>query len=350
MGVSERLPHSRKENQVSKPDMAWERGHIVDQIRHILIDEQSPVLLVGKSGVGKSAIIQDVIRKIHTQEKAKKQAERYSFWRTNPSRMTAKAKYLGEWQLICEEIIEELRYSKGLVWMENFVSMALIGGDGPEDSVAAFLLPSIRKRELKMISEVSLEELDVMRRLLPGLVEHFRVIPIDEMSKSMTLRVFEYYRQYIQKQLDITFDKKAMELSYVLLDRFIRYESFPGKAIRFLQSCTNYARLNKLETVDSETIISQFSLHTGMSSFFLRDDVLIDGPELETFFTDRIKGQDHVIKRLCSIIKVFKTGLNDPNKPISTLLFAGPTGVGKTATARVLAEYFFWGKDKNISP
>ncbi|MGK0391837.1 MAG: ATP-dependent Clp protease ATP-binding subunit ClpC, partial [Maribacter sp.] len=66
-------------------------------------------------------------------------------------------------------------------------------------------------------------------------------------------------------------------------------------------------------------------------------------------FTSRIIGQTSAIDSLCEIVKIYKAGLNNPHKPISTLLFAGPTGVGKTASARALADYFF-GKGQKTSP
>ena len=236
-GIAERLPYSRKENRKGTPDAAWERGETIEHLINVMIAEKTNVLLVGKSGVGKSAIIHEAIRKITTQQKSKDFFERNSFWRTTPSRITSKAKYLGEWQLICEDMVYQLEGARGVLWLESFVMLALTGGEGPEDSVAAFLTSFIRRGRLRIVSEITPEELEVMRRMIPGFIEHFRIIKVDEMDTQTTLKLFEYFNQYINKRYSVEFTPKAQEMAYVLLDRFIKYESFPG------QSCALFDEL-----------------------------------------------------------------------------------------------------------
>ena len=347
--IAERLPYSRKENRKGMPDAAWERGELIDHLINIVIHEKSNVLLVGKSGVGKSAIIHEAIRKITNQQKSKDFFERNSFWRTTPSRITAKAKYLGEWQLICEDMIYQLEMSRGILWLENFVMLALTGGEGPEDSVAAFLTSFIQRSKLRMVSEITPEELEVMRRLIPGFIENFRILKIDEMDTQTTLKLFEYFNQYISKRNPVSFTTKAQEMAYVLLDRFIKYESFPGKAVRFLMSCANRAIQDKTTEIDLPEVIANFTQQSGIPDFLLRDDLFLNETELKDFFKVKIKGQDHVINKVADIIKVFKAGLNDPNKPVATMIFAGPTGVGKTATVKAISSYFF-GKGQAYEP
>jgi ATP-dependent Clp protease ATP-binding subunit ClpA len=340
-GIAEKLPYTRKESGKISIESAWERGILVEQLINMLLDEKSNVLLVGNSGTGKSTIIQETIRKITGLEKSKERITRHTFWRTSPSRMTAKAKYLGEWQEICEEMVEDLNQNNGILWLENFVMLAMTGGEGPEDSVAAFLTSFIRRRKLQIISEVTPQQLEAMRRLLPGFVEHFQILKVDEMNMTTTLKIFEYFNNHSSRHTGVSFSQKSIEMCYVLLERFIKYESFPGKAIRFLNTCVNKVQLNKKPQIDVNEVIESFSAQTGIPDFLLRDDIILKESELESFFKDRIKGQDHIISKITSIIKIFKAGLNDPAKPIVSMIFAGPTGVGKTATAKALADYFF---------
>jgi ATP-dependent Clp protease ATP-binding subunit ClpC len=341
MSIGEKLPYTRKEAVKSGPSQAWERGKIIDHLISVLTVEKSNVLLIGKSGVGKSAIIQDAVKRVHTADKSKEKYERHTFWRTTPARMTSKAKYLGEWQLICEQIVDEAENAKGILWVENFVMMALTGGEGPEDSVAAFLTSFIRRGRLRMVSELTQEQLEAMRRLIPGFVEHFRIIQVEEMDTPTNLRIFDYYNEYAKKNVGVAFTQKALETAYVLLDRFIRYQSFPGKAVYFLNNCINKALQKQQKLLEELDVIDNFSTQSGIPDFLLRDDILLDDGDLKDFFLARIKGQNHIIAKICSIIKVFKTGLNDPNKPLATMIFAGPTGVGKTATVKAISEYFF---------
>ena len=339
--VAERLPYLRAERRPAAPAPTLERRGLVQQGQRVLIQEKTHVLLVGKSGVGKSAIIEEAIRKQHSQEKSQPHEERHSFWRSNPGRIIARAKYLGEWQEICEDMVEEMSRHRGILWLENFVMLLLSGGEGPEDSMAAFLLPAVQERRLRIVSELSPEQLEAVRRLLPGFAEHFRIIRVDEMDMATSLRLGEYYTDYAAKNLGVQIDLRTLQLSYALLDRFLCYESFPGKLVRFLQRCVDSALLARQHQLPEAEIIRQFSLQTGLPDFLLRDDILLDAHALRAFFISRIKGQEQVVDHICSVIKVFKTGLNDPGKPVATLLFAGPTGVGKTAMARAIASYFF---------
>ena len=83
-----------------------------------------------------------------------------------------------------------------------------------------------------------------------------------------------------------------------------------------------------------------------MSPLFLRDDLLLNTKELKEYFQEKIIGQDEAIEKICKIVKIFKAGLNNPCKPIATMLFAGPTGVGKTATQLLPWQVIFSAKGK----
>ncbi len=340
VSVAEKLPYARKANNRLVLDAAWERSDLAEKLVTLVMKGKNNVLMVGNAGVGKSTIIHEAIRRMHQQEKSLEKFERHSFWRTAPARITAKAKYLGEWQENCEELVSDLTQARGLLWIENFVMLALTGGEGPEDSVAAFLTSFMRQKQLQMVSEATPEQLDVMRRLLPGFVEHFQIIRVNEMNTPSMLKVFDYYTSHTEKNLKISFTQPALEMAYRLLERFIRYESFPGKAIRFLNNWSSPASEGG-NVIDAPDIIRQFSIQTGLPDSLLRDDLLLNRQALKAYFQAHIKGQDHIIEKIISVITVFKAGLNDPHKPIATIIFAGPTGVGKTATAQTLASYFF---------
>jgi len=339
--VAEKLPYTRKTTSKLVLDAAWERSDLVEKLISLVLSGKNNVLLVGNAGAGKSTVIHEAIRWMYQQEKSLEKFERHSFWRTTPARITAKAKYLGEWQENCEDLVSDLTQARGLLWVESFVMLALTGGEGPEDSVAAFLTSFIRQKQLQIISEVTSEQLDTMRKLLPGFVDHFQLVRVQEMNTTTMLKVFDYFNNHTKKNLNIAFTQPALEMAYMLLERFIRYESFPGKAIRLLNTCVNKALLNQKQTIDQSEIIETFSLQTGLPDILLRDNLLLDHQTLKTYFKNRIKGQDHIIDKIIAVIKVFKAGLNDPDKPITTMIFTGPTGVGKTATAQTLADYLF---------
>ncbi len=346
---AEKYPYSKAEKKriSTFPEAAWEQEKVVDDMAGRIATEQSNVLIVGDPGTGKSAIIKQTFKKLHTR--IKKQKGEMTFWRIMPQRITASSKYLGEWQEKCESLVQELQYASGILWVEDISRLMMIGGQGPEDSVASFFTSFLRDGKLRMVGEVTPSQLDSMRRMLPGFVENFRIIHLKELPEVGIFNILDKFAAFSKQNLKINMDKKALELSYRLLLRYYPYEKFPGKAVRFLGQLINEARLSQTNHIDKKDVVTEFSKRTGLPSLFLRDDMKLDQEDLDQWFNKRIIGQHDAITKLCEVVKIYKAGLNNPHKPISTLLFAGPTGVGKTASARALADYFF-GKGQKQSP
>lgn len=333
---------------VSFPEAAWEREEKVSEVIEKLSNLQANVLLVGESGVGKSAILQQAIRRITTQNKDKN--GQMTFWRIMAQRITATAKYFGEWQGIVEELIEELQEVNGVLWVEDIVRLLQIGGSGAEDSVAAFMVSFLQQGKLQIVSEVTERTLENLRRLLPGFAEAFQVVHIAELSEEKTRSVLQQFADFASNsKLQVHIEEDSLQLAYQLLNRYYPYESFPGKGLKFLGQTVSAARLKQEQRVTTNDIIHNFVEQTGLPELFLRDDILLNTNELSSYFFNKIIGQTVAVNKLGSIVKIFKAGLNNPFKPIATLLFAGPTGVGKTASAQALADYFF-GKGQRRAP
>lgn len=340
-------PKAIQRNNSVLPEAAWELEAEVLEVMEKMIQQRANVLVVGKHGVGKSAVLRQAIKKISTRSKKKKLE--YTFWRILSQRITASAKYLGEWEESVEWLIEELTAANGILWVVDVIRLLQSGGSSPEASIAAFLLPFMQQGKLQIVGEVTPQELESMRRLLPGFTENFQIVTIEELSAKKVEAIFEKVAEFAKQNLKIEISENNLSLVYRLLARFNPYEKFPGKGIRFLGECINEAQLNNEQVIDRQAIISHFIKKFGLPELFLRDDLLLDQKELQQFFNTKIIGQEKAVEKMCGIVKIYKAGLNNPRKPITTLLFAGPTGVGKTASAKTLANYFF-GKGQLRDP
>jgi ATP-dependent Clp protease ATP-binding subunit ClpA len=341
------FPRNKRKTHNQFPEAAWELEQTVANVLDKLINTRSNVLLVGKHGVGKSAVLQQAIRKITTQ--SRKRHLDFTFWRIMSQRITTSVKYLGEWQEQVESLIDELQSANGILWVTDVIQLLQTGGEGAEDSVAAFLLPFLQSRKLQIVGEATPEQLESMRRLLPGFVQTFQLVRIDELPEEKVRSVLNQFAQYVQSRMQIDITQEAIDQSYRLLLRYYPYESFPGKGIKFLSRCVNRAQLESLARIDRRLVIDEFVQQTGLPELFLRDDLLLDTHKLNAYFNERIIGQAEANARMTEIVKIYKAGINNPYKPIATLLFAGPTGVGKTASAKALADYFF-GQGQKKSP
>ena len=345
--LAAKLPAPRRnKGKQQLPDAAWELEEKVTEIMEKIMVGKTNVLVIGEPGVGKSAALRLVIRKLSSPNSV---IGDRTFWEMRSQRFVAKAKYMGEWQEICEAIIRDLTRVNGTLYLLDIVRLLQIGGSSPEISVAAFLQDFLQSGELTLIGEVTITELESIRKRLPGFVENFQLVKIDELPKPKIQAIFRQFADYVEQQMSIKISEEALSEIYRLLYRYAPYEKFPGKGIKFLSKAISEARLIGGNRISRREVLNQFVEQTGMPELFLRDDLRLNTEELNEYFKSQIIGQPMVLDQLAGMVKVFKAGLNNPYKPIQTLLFAGPTGVGKTASAKALANYFF-GKGQQQTP
>ena len=340
--VATQYPGLKKKNKGVVPDIAWNRKETIDQLTHELIVSKSSILVVGKSGVGKSSVLRATMRSIVTN--SKKQGIEFSFWNLLPDSLLFSGKYLGEWQENTLKLIDELDNANGVLWVENLIELLTSGGENVNESIAAAFLPSLQNQTLQIIGEVSPQGLTYLRNNFPDFAQLFRVVQLEEMSELVLHDLFKKYIDYIAQNHKIRIEQTAAQTAHRLLEKYYPYEAFPGKMINFLGDCVNIVKNSRRPVVDKELVYKKFSEKSGLQSIFIRDEIQLNIQQLKAHFENRIIGQQVAIEKCSSLVKIFKTGLNNPTKPIHVMLFAGPTGVGKSETTKVLAKYFFGGR------
>jgi len=302
------ISKAQQRNVSAYPDAAWELEDRVAAVVDRMFNLRANLLLVGKHGVGKSAVLRQAIRKIKGQ--SRKDGFQKTFWQIMSQRITASAKYLGEWQENVELLIAELQSAGGVLWVVDIMRLLQTGGEGAEDSIAAFLISFLQQDKLQLVGEVTPQELESMRRLLPGFVENFQILPIEELQEDSVLKVLGKFSEYCKNNLKVDIEAVALEDAYRLLLRYYPYESFPGKGINFLARCVSEAQLNEENKVDRMAIVQNFIKQTGLPELFLRDDLILDQEELLSHFESAVIGQEDAVEKLTGLVKIFKAGLN----------------------------------------
>lgn len=328
---------------------AWMREHEVVQLSSTL-KQAGSVLLVGDRKVGKSTLLVAAIRHIERQsidDESQEHAEqnskpyRHRFWYSSAARLVAGMQFLGEWQQRCEQVIDDLREIRGVLYVESLTDLLTRGGSAPEDSIAAYLTSFLHAGDLKLIAEVTPMELETCRRLLPGFVDVFELYHVEPLAESAARQALQAVAELRTRDSRVTIETKSLDQIGRLHRRFYPYQPLPGRASEFVTTVFADAVQENAAQIELADVIGRFSRDTGLPVNLLRDDLPISIQSLRDELGNAVKGQPQAVDAVAGFIASFKAGLNDPGRPLATLLFAGPTGVGKTELARATARLLF---------
>jgi ATP-dependent Clp protease ATP-binding subunit ClpC len=344
--VAEPIGDPRVRRLYSRP---WEREQEVTELK-LRLTKKANVVLVGENGCGKTTVLVDAAgqqekewlkEKLRAEDDEAAGKSNRRFWLTGAGRIIAGMKYLGQWEERCENLIAELARTGGILCVDNLLDLLRQGGEGPVNSIAAFLMPYLQRGELTLVGEATPAEFDACRRLLLGFADLFGVLSLPVMTRQQAVNVLDRLATIHQQNMHLEVAAGVIDLTYHLFKRFLPYQAFPGPASRFLTQLFESCRQAKKKAVTPDDVLSQFVRQTGLPELFLRDDVPLSREQVLAEFRAHIIGQEQALDEAASLVITFKAGLNDPNRPIGVLLFCGPTGVGKTELARTVARYFF---------
>lgn len=324
-------------------DRATQRDAEIAELSQLLnSDDRRPILLLGPRKAGKTAIIHETVHRSMTGDR-RKYGSRNQVWLLSPQRLISGMMYVGQWEERCEAVIDELSDVAGVLCAENLLDLVHSGGAGPGDSLAAFLLPYLQQGELQLVAEATPAELDACRRLFPAFSDAFQILRLEEFDDASALKALEKVIASRERQTGVEAGHGSAPLIHRLFRRFVPYAAFPGKAVKFLNDAFESCVESGDRTLTHDLLLRRFVDHTGLPELFLRDELPLDYNEALARFNDRIIGQPEACRRATDVITTFKAGMNDASRPVATLLFSGPTGVGKTALARAMAECLFGG-------
>lgn len=310
-------------------------------------ETRANLLLVGATGVGKTALLLDVAGKAEARMARPAGAPKVPrFWWTSGARLIAGMAYLGEWQARCDRIVAELQGCDGYLCVDNLMGLVRAAGGPAEAGPGAYLQDFLARGELRLIAEATPEELDACRRLVPALAASLEVFPVPPLERPIVLRVLERLARDRSASAAMTIEPGVLERTVDLFARFRPYETMPGRATGFLAGLFEPGARGRGAELTVADAVGAFARETGLPDLFLRDEAVLATDAVEAWFRAQVIGQEEACREAARTATVFKAGLNDPRRPAACLLFAGPTGVGKTEMARSLARFFFGHGEK----
>ena len=308
-------------------------------------------MLIGEPGVGKSAIVEGIAQKIAHGDISAALA-RKRILSLDIASVVAGTKYRGDFEKRLKTIIKEASENPDIVlFIDEFHTIVGAGGASGSLDAANMLKPALARGEFQCIGATTLDEFTKIVEKDGALDRRFQKILVEPTGVAESIEILRQLRSKYEEFHGLKYSDEAVEASVRLTDRYITDKSLPDKAIDAFDEAGSMVRLStgrKKAEVSAEDIATVVSKMTGIPVNKVAESEGNRIVKMRTRLKGRIIGQDEAIETVVRAIQRNRAGLKDPNRPIGTFLFFGPTGVGKTQLARSLAEYLFDSEENLI--
>lgn len=351
-------------------------GHIEVERYLPLVLRENPrsLLLVGPSGVGKTTWLRALARRISKLD-ASEQEFIPRIWSTSADRIVAGMAYLGQWEQRCVELVRELSGEGDLLYVGDLPG--LVRPRSGRTSIADMLLPAVRDGELSLVCECDENTLERLSARYPALLGQFVHVRIKEPSASMMPRWLDEYQSRVMKNTRI--GPEGLRRLVQHLDLFQRDAGFPGKGIRFVDwlaaeqgspdtaGAAGNADVTpagaappagalelpsgsepSVTMLSADAVSEAYARASGLPLEIISDAHRAGLAEITARLEQGVVGQGLACRTAARVVTRLKAGLNDPARPVGSLFFVGPTGVGKTELAKQLARYLFGDAERMI--
>jgi ATP-dependent Clp protease ATP-binding subunit ClpC len=298
------------------------------------------LLLVGPPGAGKSALVRRVAKFLLDRARDRGDKHKPHLWTTTADRIIAGMVYLGMWQERVIKLIDELSGRNEWVHVDRLSALAKPQPDGT--SIAEMLESAISNGDVSLLAEATPSELEHLARRHASLLARFRVIRVNEKTVDATVNLIGPYAAR----------KSTLSLHPGAVTRLVRHvsdlqrdQALPGKAFRFVDWLAQTTQEKK--TFYARDVSAAFSTFSGIPIELISDEYAAGAAMLADKLQSRVIGQEQACAACGRLLARFKAGMSDPERPAGTLLFVGPTGVGKTELAKQLARVTF-GDEKRM--
>lgn len=311
-------------------------------------------MLIGEPGVGKSAIVEGIALRIAGGSISPALAKKRLI-SLDIASVVAGTKYRGDFEKRLKSIIREASSNPDIIlFIDEFHTIVGAGGAQGSLDAANILKPALARGELQCIGATTMDEFAKIVEKDGALDRRFQKIVVEPTDIQQSITILENLKPNYEDFHKVTYNDEAIEACVRLTDRYITDKSLPDKAIDALDEAGSMIRLNLTKDkrtgniVDAEDIATVVSKMTGIPVNKVAESEGNRIMKMKGRLQSRIVGQDDAIEKVVRAIQRNRAGLKDPNRPIGTFLFFGPTGVGKTQLAKCLAEYLFDSQENMV--
>ena len=336
--------------EFSKPSLRLMiRAREIEQIEQVLARSgENNVLLVGEEGVGKETIIMDFAEMI-AKGKALPQLNYKKVFDLNLALVAGSSKDITDVQNILVSILNEsVKTGNVILILRNFHDfIGEISGMGRID-VSEILVPYLKSGSIQVIATTNPSSFHKYIENRSELTDVFERINIFEPNRVETMEIIEEAIPGLEAKSGVLVTYGAIKEVVDGADKFIRTAPFPEKAFDLLSETVSYVVAQKRKIILRQDVDEVISRKTGVPLGPIVGEEKDKLANLEELMHEDIVGQDRAVEVIASTMRRLRTGLAKRGKPAGVFLFVGPTGVGKTLTAKILAKTYFGSKDRML--
>lgn len=309
-------------------------------------------MLVGEPGVGKSAIVEGIALKIAAGD-VPPTLKGKSIYSIDMGSVVAGTKYRGDFEKRLKSIIAEASSREDVIlFIDEFHTIVGAGGTSGSLDAANMLKPALARGEVQCIGATTLEEFRKIVEKDGALDRRFQKIIVEHTDIKASISILHKLKENYQKYHNVIYSNDAIEACVRMSDRYITDRCLPDKAIDVMDEAGSMVRLrrgkDKTTLVKAEDIAEIIAQMTGIPSGKVATSERSRLLNMEKNLRKKIIGQDEAIGKVARAIRRNRAGIKDPDKPVGTFIFFGPTGVGKTRLAKALAEELFDSQDNIV--
>lgn len=298
---------------------------------------------VGEPGVGKTAITLGLARLIN-EGKVPGKIKNAEIFSLDIGATLAGTKYRGDFEERIKKVLNEIsNHENPIVYIDEIhtiVGAGSIGGGSLDTS--NLLKPYLMDGKIKFIGATTFDEYKKYFEKDKALSRRFQTIEVKETSVEETIKIIKGLKSNYETYHNVKYTDEAIKLAVELSSKYINDRFLPDKAIDIIDEAGSYISMNRKDSnekiIDEKIIEEVISKVCHIPKNTVEKDEISSLKELEDNLEKNIFGQNKAIHEVVRCIKMSRAGLNEENKPISSLLFVGPTGVGKTQLSKTLAE------------
>ena len=325
------------------------REELLDRVILVLARKlKNNPILVGESGVGKTAMAEGLAQRI-VRNQVPKSLQNFEIFSLDMGLLLAGAKYRGDFEERMKQVLAELQRRENVILFIDEIHSVVGAGAVSGGSIDAsnLIKPAVSRGALRCMGATTYEEFNKFFIKDKALARRFQMIDVIEPNEDETFSIVQGIKERFEQYHNVSYTEEAIKEAISLTNQYLRESHQPDKTIDLIDEAGAYLKLKNekkgVNSIDSRTV-TRAVIEKILARIARIPESKVSSSEkdklksLESNLLSRIYGQNDAISSVVQSIKKSRAGFRDKDKPISAFLFVGPTGVGKTELSKQLSD------------